>query len=48
MVEGSYKQFCAGFTGFGMRWSRLGAERLLPVRVAILGPRFDALWAAVY
>jgi len=28
-----------------MRWSRKGAENLLPVRCAILSGRFDELWA---
>lgn len=48
MVESGCKQFRARFTGPGMRWSRPGAERLLPVRTAILSRRFDALWAAAY
>ena len=48
MVESGCKQFRERFTGPGMRWSRPGAERLLPVRTAILSRRFDALWAAAY
>jgi hypothetical protein len=48
MVESGCKQFRERFTGPGMRWSRPGAERLLPVRAAILSRRFDALWAAAY
>jgi hypothetical protein len=48
MVESGCKQFRSRFTGPGMRWSRFGAERLLPVRAAILSRRFDPLWAAVY
>jgi len=31
-----------------MRWSRSGAERLLPVRAAILSQRFDDLWPTAY
>lgn len=48
MVESGCKQFRERFTGPGMRWSRPGAERLLPVRAAILSRRFDALWARAY
>ena len=35
MVESGCKQFRARFNGPGMRWSRPGIERLLPVRAAI-------------
>ena len=35
MVEGGCKQFRSRFTGSGMRWSRPGAEHLLPIRAAI-------------
>lgn len=48
MVESGIKQFRARFTGPGMRWSREGAERLLPVRAAILSGRFDSVWASIY
>jgi len=48
MVESACKQFRMRFTGSGMRWSRPGAERLLPVRAAIMSHRFDAFWAGVY
>lgn len=48
MVESGIKQFRTRFTGPGMRWSREGAERLLPVRAAILSQRFEEVWAAVY
>jgi len=41
MVESGIKQFKAHFTGPGMRWSRSGAERLLPVRSAIMSRRFE-------
>jgi hypothetical protein len=48
MVESGVKQFKARFTGAGMRWSRAGAERLLPVRAAVMGHRFDELWQRAY
>ncbi len=48
MVESGCKQFRARFTGAGMRWSRAGAERLLPIRAAVLGHRFDEVWRSVY
>lgn len=46
MVESGCKQFRARFNGPGMRWSRPGAERLIPIRAAILSNRFSDLWAA--
>jgi hypothetical protein len=46
IVESGAKQFKARFAGPGMRWSRSGAENLLPIRSAILGGRFDQMWAA--
>jgi len=48
MVESGCKQFGARFNGAGMRWSRAGAERLLPIRAAILSQRFDEVWAQAY
>ncbi len=48
MVESGIKQFRARFTGPGMRWSRAGAERLLPVRAAILSHCFDEVWTSIY
>jgi len=48
MVECGCKQFRARFAGPGMRWSRPGLERLLPVRAAIMGHSFDQLWRAAY
>jgi hypothetical protein len=47
-VESGVKQYKARFTGPGMRWSRSGAERLLPVRSAVMGRRFDELWQQAY
>ena len=48
MVESGAKQFKARLTGAGMHWSRAGAERLIPLRAAILSDRFDACWQAAY
>jgi hypothetical protein len=48
MVESACKQFRARLAGSGMRWSRTGLERLLPIRAAIMGQRFDELWQNVY
>jgi hypothetical protein len=48
MVESEAKQYKARFAGSGMRWSREGAEHLLPVRTAIMSKRFDKMWAAAY
>jgi hypothetical protein len=48
MVESAAKQYKDRFCGAGMRWSRKGAERLLPVRSAILSKRFDKLWQLAY
>lgn len=48
MVESGAKQFKARFTGPGMRWSRPGAERLLPVRAAVMSNTFDPIWRSVY
>lgn len=46
MVESGAKQFKARFAGPGMRWSRQGAENLLPIRAAVLSGRFDQMWDA--
>jgi len=48
MIESGAKQYQTRFKGPGMQWSRTGAERLLPVRTAILSNRFDELWRRVY
>jgi hypothetical protein len=48
MVECGAKMFKARFTGPGMRWSRPGAEKLLPIRSAVLSRRFDARWRLAY
>lgn len=44
MVESGGKQYKDRVGGAGMRWSRPGAERLLPIRTAILSNRFNQLW----
>lgn len=46
MIESGVKRFKARFDAAGMRWSRAGAEHLLPVRAAVLSgeTRFDQLW----
>ena len=45
MIESGAKQYKARFCATGMRWSRSGAENLLPIRSAILSQRFDLLYA---
>jgi hypothetical protein len=45
MIESGAKQYKARFCAAGMRWSRQGAENLLPIRSAILSHRFDLLYA---
>lgn len=47
LAESGCKQFRARFTAAGMRWSRPGAERLLPFRAAVMSHRFDAFWSAL-
>lgn len=48
MVESEAKQFKARFCGPGMRWSRAGAQRLIPIRAAIMSHHFDTLWPSIY
>lgn len=48
MVESGAKQFKGRFNGPGMRWSRSGAQKLLPVRAAIMSRRFDDFWHRAY
>ena len=48
MVESACKQFRSRFNGPGMRWSRPGLDRLLPVRAAVMGRTFDNWWKATY
>ena len=44
-VESEVKQFKQRLAGPGMRWSRSGAERMIPIRAAVLDNSFDARWA---
>jgi hypothetical protein len=48
MVESGGKQFKSRFCGPGMRWSRQGLERLIPIRAAIMSDCFDTRWQAAY
>jgi len=48
VVESGGKRFKDRFARAGMRWSRVGAERLLPVRSAIMCKRFDARWKSAH
>jgi hypothetical protein len=48
MVESGAKRFKDRFTKAGMRWSRTGAERLLPIRVAVMSDRFNDRWRFAY
>jgi hypothetical protein len=48
MVESGGKRFKDRFAKAGMRWSRNGAERLLPVRAAVMSDRFDERWCTAY
>ena len=47
-VESGGKRFKDRFANAGMRWSRTGAERLLPVRSALMSCRFDERWRSAY
>jgi hypothetical protein len=48
MVESGAKQFKARLAGPGMRWNRKSAEKLLPIRSAILSGRFNKVWTSAY
>jgi hypothetical protein len=48
MVESGGKRFKDRFTKSGMRWSRAGAERLLPFRGAVMSNRFVERWSAAF
>jgi hypothetical protein len=48
MVESGGKRFKDRFTRAGMRWSREGAEKLLPLRSAVMSGRFEERWRAAY
>ena len=44
-VESEVKQFKQRLTAPGMRWSRSGAERMIPIRAAVLDGSFDLCWS---
>jgi hypothetical protein len=48
MVESGAKQYKDRLTGAGMCWSRPGAERLLPIRSAVMSDTFDQVWRLAY
>ena len=48
MVESGCKQYKARFCGPGMRWSRDGIGRLIPIRSTVMGGCFDTTWQTVY
>lgn len=48
MVESGCKQFKSRFCGPGMRWSRTGIERLIPIRAAVMDGYFDTAWHKAY
>jgi len=43
-VESAVKQFKHRLTAPGMRWSRPGADRMIPIRAAVLDGSFDQRW----
>ncbi len=43
-VESEVKQFKQRLTAPGMHWSRPGAERMIPIRAAVLDGSFDQRW----
>jgi hypothetical protein len=47
-VESGGKQFRGRLCGPGMRWSRSGAERMIPIRAAVMSRRFDEVWSGAY
>lgn len=46
-IESGIKQLKARLSAAGMRWSRVGAQRMLIIRTAVLGRDFDRLWLKV-
>ena len=46
-VESSVKQFKHRLCGAGMRWSRVGAERMITLRTAVMADSFHDLWQQV-
>ena len=45
-TESGVKQYKQRFCGAGMRWSRLGVDRMVALRSAVLEGAFDQRWAA--
>lgn len=45
-VESGVKQYKQRLCGPGMRWSRVGVERMVILRSAVLDDTFDQLWTA--
>jgi hypothetical protein len=43
-VESEVKQFKQRLAAPGMRWSRPGVERMIPLRAAVLDGSFDRRW----
>lgn len=43
-VESAIKQFKQRLTGAGMRWSRVGAERMVTIRAAVMSGTLQDLW----
>jgi hypothetical protein len=46
VIESGVKQYKQRLSGPSMRWSRLGAERMVVIRSAVLSDDFDRLWLA--
>ena len=45
VVESACKNLVGGrFKLSGMRWTRAGADALLPIRTALLSNRYEKLW----
>jgi len=44
-VESEVKQFKQRLTAPGMHWSRPGAQRMIPIRAAVLDGSFDVRWS---
>jgi hypothetical protein len=44
LIRQQYPPIVAYLGSAGMRWSRPGLERLLPIRAAIMSRYFDQLW----
>jgi hypothetical protein len=47
-VESAAKQYKHRFSGPGMRWSRTGLEKLIPIRSLVLSHAFARAWQSLY